>query len=84
VRQQTFEHGQHLYTILGGQTEGVAVVLLSAADAEPRAEPRLRWRLFWSDVEKAKDGTYADVTLIYRIHLHRTGARAEEGGRSWI
>jgi len=48
-------------------TKGVAVVLLSAAAAQPLAEPRLGWRPFWSDVEHAKDGIYAGVTLIYRI-----------------
>jgi hypothetical protein len=45
--------------------KGAAVVLLSAAEAQPRAEPRLRWRL--SDVENAKDRIYAGVTFIYRI-----------------
>jgi hypothetical protein len=50
-----------------GKLKPRRVVLLSAAEAQPRAEPRLRWRLLWSDFENAKDGIYAGATFIYRI-----------------
>ena len=60
-------------------------MLLSAAEAQPPAEPRLRWRLSWSDVEKAKDGIYAGATPSIAFHLHssgRTSARAQEDAQS--